>query len=162
MLLKEFLIHENKQKTKRVRSCRRHLRNTVWWQTVSSEYSDERFDQTFRVSRVTFNFLLPKIEHDITKKETAETPISASKGLVVCLYKLARGDYYHTISEMTGTGESTVIRIVDEVYQVIVENMWHESLEKHSPKSKEEFLVKMQEMESEWQFEYAFSAIDGS
>ena len=27
---------------------------------------------------------------------------------------------------------------------------------------KEEFLVKMQEMESEWWFEYAFLAIDGS
>ena len=51
---------------------------------------------------------------------------------------------------------------MDEVCQVIVENMWHESVEKHFPKSKEDFLVKMQEMESEWQFEYAFSAIDGS
>ena len=30
------------------------------------------------------------------------------------------------------------------------------------PKSEEEFLLKVQEMESEWQFEYAFSAIDGS
>ena len=60
--------------------------------------------------------MLSKIEHDITKKETAETPISASKDLVACLYKLPRGDYHHTISEMTGIGESTVIRIVDEVY----------------------------------------------
>ena len=51
---------------------------------------------------------------------------------------------------------------MDEVCQVIVENMWLESVEKHFPKSKEEFLVKMQEMESEWQFEYAFSAIDNS
>ena len=80
----------------------------------------------------------------------------------MCLYKLARGDYYYTISEMTGIGESTVIRIVDEVCQVIVENMWHESVEKHFPRSKEKILLKMQEMESEWQFEYALSAIDGS
>ena len=63
---------------------------------------------------------------------------------------------------MTGIGESTVIKIVDEVCQVIVENMWHDSVEKYFPKSKEEFLVKMQEMESQWQFEYAFSAIDCS
>ena len=93
LLLKELLIHENKPKTKRVRSCRRHLRNTGWWETVNSEYSDERFKQTFRVNRETFNFLLSKIEHDTTKKETAETPISASKRLAVRLYKLARGDY---------------------------------------------------------------------
>ena len=51
------------------------------------------FKQTVRVTRETFNFLLSKIEHDITKKETAETPISASKRLAVRLYKLARGDY---------------------------------------------------------------------
>ena len=85
LLLKELLIHENKPKTKRVRSCRRRLRNTGWWETVNSEYSDERFKQTFRVSRETFNSLISKIEHDITKTETAETPISASKRLAVCL-----------------------------------------------------------------------------
>ena len=90
------------------------------------EYSDE-----------TFNFLLSYIEHDITKKETAETPISASKRLAVCLCKLARGNCYYTISEMTGVGESTVIKIVDEVCQVIAENMWHEFVEKYFPKSKE-------------------------
>ena len=93
------------------------------WETVNSEYSDERFKQTFRVSRETFNFLLSKIEHDITKKETAETPLSASKRLAVCLYKLARGDYYYAITEMTGIGEPTVIKIVDRVCQVNVENM---------------------------------------
>ena len=73
---------------------------------VNTEMKD--FKQTVRVSRETFNFLLSKIEHDITKKETAETLISASKRLAVCLYKLARGDYYYTISKMTGIGESTV------------------------------------------------------
>ena len=40
LLLKELLIHENKLKPKRVRSGRRQLRNTGWWE---SEYSDERF-----------------------------------------------------------------------------------------------------------------------
>ena len=40
LMLKELLIHENKQRTKQVRSCRRHLRNTGWWETVNREYSD--------------------------------------------------------------------------------------------------------------------------
>ena len=51
---------------------------------------------------------------------------------------------------MTGIGESTVIKTVDVVCQIIVENMCAESVEKYFPKSKEEFLVKMQEMECEW------------
>ena len=79
LLLKELLIRENKPKTKRVRSCRRHLRNTGWWETVNSEYSDETSKQTFRVSR------------------EAEIPISASKRLAVCLYNFAREDHYYTI-----------------------------------------------------------------
>ena len=87
-MLKELLIHENKQRTERVRSCRRHLRNTGWWETVNREYSDERFKQTFCVSRETFNFLLFNIEQDITKKETAETHISASKRLVCAFTNL--------------------------------------------------------------------------
>ena len=68
----------------------------------------------------------------------------------MCLYKLARRDYYYTISETTDIRQSTVIKIVGEVCQVIVENMWHESVEKYFLKSKEEFSVKMQEMENEW------------
>ena len=142
-----LLIHGNKLKTKRVCSWRRHLRNTGWWETVNSEYSDKRFKQTFRVSRKTFNFLLTKVEQEITKKETAETPVSASKRLPLCLYKLARGDYCYTISEKTSIGESTVIKIAVDVYQIIVENMWHDSVEKYFPRSEEEFLVKMQDME---------------
>ena len=146
-VLKELLIHGNKLKTKRVCSWRCHLRNTGWWETVNSEYSDKRFKQTFRVSRKTFNFLLTKVEQEITKKETAETPVSASKRLPLCLYKLARGDYCYTISEKASIGESTVIKIAVDVYQIIVENMWHDSVEKYFPKSEEEFLVKMQDME---------------
>ena len=52
----------------------------------------------FRIRRETFSFILCKTEHYIPKKETAETPIIPSKCLGVCLYKLAMGDYYCTIS----------------------------------------------------------------
>ena len=44
--------------------------------------------------------------------------------LTTCLYKLSREDYNYTISEMRGVGESTVICIVNEVSQAIVENLW--------------------------------------
>ena len=98
----------------------------------------------------------------IQQKKKQQKLLLVQVNVLQCAFTNLLGEITSTVSEMTGTGESTVIRIVDEVYQVIVENMWHESLEKHFPKSKKEFLVKMQEMESEWQFEYAFSAIDGS
>ena len=43
---------------------------------------------------------------------------------------------------MTGIAESTVIKVVVEVCQVIVVNKWHESVEKYFAKSEEEFLEK--------------------
>ena len=43
--------------------------------------------------------------------------------LAICLYKLSRADYNYTISEMTGAGESTVICVVNEVSQAILENL---------------------------------------
>ena len=44
--------------------------------------------------------------------------------LAVFLYKLSRGDYYYTTSQMIGIGESTVAKIADEVCQVIIENLF--------------------------------------
>ena len=110
--LKELLVRENKPKTKRVRYCRRHLRNTGWQETVNSEYSDERFKQTFRVSRKTFNFLLSKIEHYITKKESRNSyqckQTSCSVPLQTCEERLLlhnpRNDWYQTIDSHKNCG----------------------------------------------------------
>ena len=82
--------------------------------------------------------------------------------LAICLYKLSRGDYNYTISEMTGVGESTVICIVNEVSQAIVENLWKKFISNLFPKNQGDFSNMMGEMDSEWQFSFAFSAIDGS
>jgi hypothetical protein len=37
----------------RLRSRRRYIRNTDWWQKVWNTYSDARFKKTFRVTRGT-------------------------------------------------------------------------------------------------------------
>ena len=49
------------------------------------KWSYVRIKQAFRVSRETFNFLLSKIEDNVTKTETVETPLSARKRLIVSL-----------------------------------------------------------------------------
>ena len=153
------VINSEKEK-KRIRICRRFCRNNGWWETVESDYGDKRFKEMFRLSRETFNFILSKIESDIEKPETAEVPVSASMRLAVCLYKQSRGDYYYTISEMTGIGEATVIIIVNEVCEEIIKNLWKDSVEKLFPKTEKEFNDSLRECE--WQFKYSFSAIDGS
>lgn len=142
-------------------SCRRFGRNMGWFNCVWNTYSEERFKKTFRISRGTFHFILNRIRHVLQRVTVTEEPISPECRLAICLYRLARGDYYYTIAEMTGLGVSTVCTIVNEVTKAIVENLWEECVTKHMPKSEEEFKKKMMDMEELWQFPCCWSALDG-
>ncbi|CAH3177635.1 unnamed protein product, partial [Porites lobata] len=108
------------------RSCRRLERNNGWFNLVWSTYSEQRFKKTFRVSRETFSFILARIRHALERDTVNEEPISPECRLAIGLYRLARGDYYYTIAEMTGLGVSSVCTICSEVTRAIVENMWED------------------------------------
>ena len=105
------------------RSCRRLPRNTGWWDQIWTTYSDTRFKKTFRVSKFTFNYILENIKDEITHDMINEQPVSAECRLGICLYRLGRGDYYYTISEMSGLGISTVCEIVSEVSRAIINKL---------------------------------------
>ena len=94
-------------------SCRRLHRNLGWWDTVWRTYSDATFKKTFRISRAT-----------LQRQTVAENPISPRCRLGICPYRIGRGDYYYTISQMTGFGLSTVSTIVQEICEAIVKNLW--------------------------------------
>ena len=149
-------------KCERIRSRGRHYRNKGWWSTVNTLYNEERFKQAFRVSRATFKFILEKIESTITKEDTGLGAIQADERLAITLFKLGRGDYNYTIGEMTGYAESTISVIVKEVSNAIVELHWDDAVTKYFPKTEEDFRKALIDMESEWQFRFAFAAIDGS
>ena len=106
-----------------------------------------RNGETFRISRSTFLLILGRIRHLIEKDTITEEPISPECRLAICLYRLARGDYYFTIAEMAGIGERTVGYIVNEVTSAIVECLWEYSVTKHMPKSEDEFKSKILDME---------------
>ena len=110
-----------KRSTRRFRRFYRNNKN--WWETVSQTYSQKRFKHTFRVSRITFNFILSKIQHRIQKECVTEKPIPPEQRLAICLYRLGRGDYLYTIAEMVGLAEPTVCHIVVEVCKAIVEEL---------------------------------------
>ena len=140
------------------RSCRRFLRNVGWFTNVRSTYSEKRFKETFRISRSTFMFLLGRIRNLIEKDTITEEPISPEGRLAICLYRLARGDYYFTMAEIV---ERTVGYIVNEVTTAIVECLWEDTVKKHMPKSEDEFRSKILDMEEAWQFPCCWSAVDG-
>ena len=51
--------------------------------------------------------------------------------------------------------------IVREVAKALVENLWTEFVEAKFPRNEDSLHQKMQEMDQEWQFPYAYAAIDG-
>ena len=137
------------------------MRNTGWWDVVWNSYEDERFKQTFRLSKATFNYVLSFIRDRITKDVNVEVPICPEMRLGICLYRL-RGDYMYTIGEMAGIAESTVCQIVIEVSEAIVETLWKDGVDKYFPQTEKDFKTGLLDMDEEWQFPFAFCGIDGS
>ena len=66
------------------------------------------------------------------------------------------------MAEMAGLAESSFCKIVMEVCNAIIENLWTDAVDSHFPKSVDDFCNKPQEMECEWQSKYVFAAIDRS
>ena len=112
-----------KQKVKRNRRVRRFEQNCGWFQKVWNAYDDKPFKSCFRISRETFNFILNRIGHHLTHDAKAEEPISPQERLGICLYRLSRGDYYHTIAEMTGCGLTTQFVIFKPLSHCLEETM---------------------------------------
>ena len=106
ILLQLALIQRN-DVVEPIRSCRRLLRNSGWWDTVWKYYSEARFKKTFRVTRGTFLYILSRIRQQLERQTVTEDPIYPELRLAICLYRLGRGDYFYTIAEMTGLVVST-------------------------------------------------------
>ena len=151
-----------RKEARKPRLCRRFVRNSGWWTTVRDSYNDARFKETLRVSRETFHYILEKIRHKLERRTITEIPIPPDMRLALTLYKLGRGDYLYTIGEMSGLAVPTVCMIVMDTCRAITESLWGEHVTKHFPSSEADIRDAMTQFEQEWQFQYAFSAIDGS
>ena len=134
-----------------VPSCCRLKRNTGWWENVWNTYSDARFKKTNRASQETFSFILNCIAPLLVQQTVTEEPITSALKLAICLYRLGRGDYLCTISEISGLGVFTVSSICLGVCQVLVDHLWNETMSTHMLLDMEEF----------WQFPCCWAAIDG-
>ena len=70
-------------------------------------YSEARFNKTFRATRGTFLYILSRIRHQMERESVTERPIFSELRFGICLYRLGRGDYFNTIAEMRGRGVSS-------------------------------------------------------
>ena len=161
-----LLVQEHEEVKRRerrkARSCRRFLRNTGWWDLVRDTYSPERFYETLRMSRATFNQILVRIHDKLLKQTVTEESIPTDFSLAITIYKLARGDYIYTIGEMYGLAKSTVCVIVTETCSAIINTLRDDTVKKYFPTSRDDFKESMAKFGEEWQFPYAFAAVDGS
>ena len=161
LLLATILFISNTESSRCASHIARRLpRNICWWQTVLKTYSEKRFKQTFRVSRKTFNFLLPGIHHNSERQTLCEEPVSPEFRLAICLYHLERCDSFYSIAEVVGLGRSTVATIVNDVSEAIVSCLWKECVVSLMPNTEQEFKDKIMDMEELWKFPYRWAAVD--
>ena len=156
-----LLLTNNQNLCRPLRTCRRKHRIHGWWENIWSCSDDTRFKKNFRVTKATFAFILGEIKDGLEKETSAENPVSPAARLTVCLYRLARGDYLHTIAELTGLGTSTVCMIVKEVSCIIVERLWGNFVAKNFPHNIEELNKSMISFEEYWQYPCCIGAVDG-
>ena len=143
------------------RACRRFPRVQGWWGNIWNCSDDVRLRMNFRITKGTFLFILTEIKEDLQRETTAEVPIPPEIRLAVCLYRLARGDYLHTIGELIGLGTSTVCEIVREVSSIIVNRLWERFVTNNFPTNSEKLKEVMASFEEKWQYPSCFGAVDG-
>ena len=156
-----LLFSQNDSRATAFRSCRRLKRNYGWWELAWHTYDEERFKRTFRVCRKTFMLILDGIRCKIEKQTLCEEPISPVFRLGLCLYRLGRGDYFFTISELSGLAPCTVSTIVNEVNKAIVSCLWKKCVASHLTATDDAFRKKMLDLEEHWQFPFSWCAVDG-
>ena len=160
MLLLLSVSHENTVTERKTRSCRRHIKildgGTQCGTHIQTNVSRRRLEspgQPFRLSLVASGMIF-------RSKSWQKNQFQQKQGLV---YASTDWEEVTTciIAEITGFATPTVCNIVIEVSQSVIENLWDVSVEKHWPTTEAEFLEKMIEMESMWQFPCCLGAVDG-
>ena len=142
------------------RSFRRYLSNSGWFSNVSENYSDERFETIFKsFKRNIHQYTWFYSRWSTTRISLWNSNFTRRKARNLYLYRLVRGDYYQTISELTGRGIATVRNITQEVSNLIVTKLWKKFVV--FPKTEEEFLNSINAMETLWQFPTTFGGVDG-
>ena len=62
ILLLNEKLNVLKRNQRKPRSCRRFVRNSGWWELVRDTYDANRFFETFRMSRETFNYISEQVQ----------------------------------------------------------------------------------------------------
>ncbi|XP_067123235.1 uncharacterized protein [Centruroides vittatus] len=120
----------------------------------------EYYIQFLRMSPELFEYLLSKIERNITKKNTRwREAISARDRLAVTLRFLATGETFRSLSFSFRIGRSTIAKIIEETTKVIWNNLKNDYMK--MPDNENEWKAIAKGFESRWQLPHCCGSIDG-
>ncbi|XP_046559290.1 protein ALP1-like [Haliotis rubra] len=107
-----------------------------------------------------FDELLNRISPVIQRRDTHMRPaLDAGMKLAMTLRHLATGDRYHTIQYDFRCGYSTVVWIVQEVCQAIIQELKDEVMP--LPRTQEDWKDIAQQFQDRWNVPHALGALDG-
>lgn len=109
------------------------------------------------MSKATFMEILSRVEPQLMKADLVGDVVPPRKRLAVALPRFIHGDYYKTIAEMYGIGETTAATICNDVSWIIVHTIWSRYIDSLMPHTAES----MEFLQRQMQFPYAFAAVDG-
>ena len=84
-------------------------REATWFEMVTDTFNDKQWYQNFRVTKVTFTFLLDEIRGDISRQNTTmRKAVPPERRLALTLYYLASTAEYRTVAHLFGVSTSFV------------------------------------------------------
>ena len=101
--------------------CRRKVawvleRPQFWFENmVLNQYADNIWQEHFRISRQTFQFVCNLVEPHLVPQDTnMRRAIPVEKRVAVALWRLATGNSYRTTGLVFGVGRCTALKLKDE------------------------------------------------
>lgn len=103
--------------------------NAAWFDIADTQFHEQQWYENFRVTRDTFQFILNKIEDEITGRDTTmHRAVSAQRRLGIVLYYLSSTAEYRTIANLFGASVAFVCSCVKKICTVIVQKLKQNSL----------------------------------
>jgi len=85
---------------------------------VCNSFNEKRFKAIFCITKVTFLYICGEIKDLHRKEAICEKLVPPKARLAVTLYKLAEGDYLHTVGELVSLGASAICDIIQKYVRV--------------------------------------------
>ncbi|CAL9685020.1 unnamed protein product [Knipowitschia caucasica] len=134
-------------------------KSDAWWRQVVSEWTDSDWRANFRMLKNTFNILCDLLRPQLQRQTMVRRPLSVERRVALCLWRLATGDCFRTISNLFGIGKSTAVTVTNEVCSAIASTLLPLFIK--TP-SLSEFRAIAQGFRDRWGFPQCAGAIDGT